>query len=188
MSNKNQYTNRIIPLEREKWEGHKFAQFHYTSNYYYDVEIKREDSNFSLSLVKKPFTVPFEQKPDDFDVLFQPWWEDVKAWGIFESERLIAVIETAEVGWSNRLRVTELWVDDAYHRKGIASALMDVAVKRAKDENRRAIILETQSCNANAIAFYLAYGFTLIGFDSCAYQNNDLERKEVRMEFGILFN
>ena len=186
--NKNHYINRIKPLEREKWEGHKFAQFNYTSNAYYDVEVKHEDNNFTLAFVKRPFDAPFEKKPDDFDVLFQPWWDDVKAWGIVEGEQLVAVIETAVEEWSNRLRVTELWVDDAYHRQGIATALMDIAVKRAKDEKRRVIMLETQSCNENAIAFYLAYGFTLIGFDSCAYQNNDLARKEVRMEFGLLLS
>lgn len=183
---KNDYTNHIIPLEREIWKGHKFAEFHYKANAYYDVEINRMGNDFQVSLIKKPFDKPFIKEPDGFDILFQPWWDDVKAWGIEEGGRLIAVIETAVEKWSNRLRVTELWVDDDYHRKGIATALMDVAIKRAKDEKRRVIMLETQSCNENAIAFYLSYGFTLIGFDSCAYQNNDLERKEVRMEFGIL--
>jgi len=181
----NDYTNRIIPLDRGKWEGHKFAKFRYTSSAYYDVEISRANCDYHISFVKKPFDPPLEKNPDEFDILFQPWWDNVKAWGIIEDERLIAVIETAVEEWSNRLRVTELWVDDAYHRMGVATALMDIAVTRAKDEKRRAIILETQSCNGGAIAFYLAYGFTLIGFDSCAYQNNDLERKEVRMEFGI---
>ena len=37
-------------------------------------------------------------------------------------------------------------------------------------------MLETQSCNTNAIGFYLHEGFTLIGFDACCYANNDLER------------
>ena len=81
--------------------------------------------------------------------------------------------------------VTVLWIADTHRRKGIATALMDIAVRRAKDEKRRAIILETQSRNEGAVAFYLAYGFTLIGFDSCAYQNNDLDRNEVRLDLGI---
>ena len=126
--------------------------------------------------------------PSDTDKLFQPWWDDIKAWGIVDNGRLIAVIETAVEEWSNRLRVTELWIDDAYRRKGIGTALMNIAVKRAKDENRRVIMLETQSRNEAAIAFYLVYGFTLIGFDACAYQNNDMQRREVRMEMGILLD
>jgi ribosomal protein S18 acetylase RimI-like enzyme len=98
---------------------------------------------------------------------------------------LVGVIETAVEEWSNRLRVTELWVDANYRRKGIATALMNVAVQRAKDEKRRVIMLETQSRNESALSFYLSYGFTLIGFDACAYGNDDLNRKEVRMELGI---
>ena len=183
---KNDIKNSIIPLEREQWEGHKFAKFSYTSTTYYDVVINRTGSDFNVSLVKKEFDVPFEMEPDDFDILFQPYWENVKAWGILVDGHLIAVIETAVEEWSNRLRVTELWVDDAYHRRGIATALMDIAIKRAKDEKRRVVMLETQSCNGNAIAFYLSYGFSLIGFDACAYQNNDLKRKEVRLELGII--
>ena len=28
----------------------------------------------------------------------------------------------------------------------------------------------------------------MIGFDSCCYQNGDLDRKEVRLDLGILYN
>ena len=44
----------------------------------------------------------------------------------------------------------------------------------AVSQKRRAIILETQSCNTNAIGFYLHQGFELIGFDTCCYTNNDI--------------
>jgi len=185
---KNDPIDRIIPLEREKWQGY-ILPFHYVSHNFYDVEIARADDNFQVSFVKKPFDIPFEYKPEkDYDKLFQSHWDDVKAWGIVENERLIAAIETAVEEWSNRLRVTELWMDDAFRRQGIGTALMNIAMKRARDEKRRAITLETQSRNENAIAFYLAYGFTLIGFNACEYQNNDLQRKEVRMEMGILLS
>ena len=175
----------IVSLEREQWQGHEFP-FHYISHNYYDVEIRRSDGSFHVSFIKKPFDSPYEHMPDDTDKLFQPWWDDVKAWGVVEGGRLIAAIETAVEGWSNRLRVTELGIDDAYRRRGIGTALMDIAMKRAQNEKRRALMLETQSCNENAIAFYLAYGFTLIGFDACAYRNDDLARREVRLEMGIL--
>ena len=177
--------HRILPLERDRWQDYKL-NFHYISHNYFDIEISRSDDGFQISFLKKPYDTPFEKMPDDSDKLFQPWWDDIKAWGIEENGQLIAVIETAVEEWSNRLRVTELWIDDAHRRKGIGTALMDVALRRAKDENRRVLMLETQSRNEGAIAFYLAYGFSLIGFDACAYQNNDMRRKEVRMEMGIL--
>lgn len=177
--------DRIIPLERGQWQSYVLP-FHYVSHNYYDVEIVRTDDDFNVSFIKKPFDTSFEYSPDnEYDKLFQAHWDDIKAWGITENDRLIAAIETSVEGWSNRLRVTELWIDDAYRRNGIGTALMDIAMKRARDEKRRVVMLETQSRNENAIAFYLAYGFTLIGFNACEYQNNDLERKEVRMEMGI---
>ena len=38
--------------------------------------------------------------------------------------------------------------------------------------------------NVNAIDFYLHEGFSLIGMDTCCYKNDDLQRKEVRLDFG----
>jgi ribosomal protein S18 acetylase RimI-like enzyme len=177
--------DKIMPLEKEKWQGH-LLEFRYTSHNYYDVEIARTNDGFQVSFVKKPFDTPFVMTRHDSDRLFQPWWDDVKAWGIVQEGKLIAAIETASENWNSRLRVTELWVHENHRRKGIAKALMDKAIQRAKDEKRRALVLETQSRNEGAIDFYLNYGFSLMGFDACAYQNNDLDRKEVRMEFGLL--
>jgi ribosomal protein S18 acetylase RimI-like enzyme len=62
---------------------------------------------------------------------------------------------------------------------------MGFAVKVAKEKGARMLVLETQSCNVAAIAFYLKQGFVLIGFDSAAYSNTDLEKKEVRIEMGL---
>ena len=48
----------------------------------------------------------------------------------------------------------------------------------------RMIVLETQSCNEAAIAFYRKNGFSVIGFDLYAYSNTDPERHEVRIKMG----
>lgn len=45
-------------------------------------------------------------------------------------------------------------------------------------------VLERQSCNENAIAFYRKNGFVIIGFDVYSYQNADPERREIRIEMG----
>lgn len=70
-----------------------------------------------------------------YDKLFQPHWDDVKAWGIVEDGRLLAAIETSVEGWSNRLRVTELWIDDAYRRQGIGTALMNMQCSARKTKS-----------------------------------------------------
>jgi len=172
-------------LERERWQDYMLP-FRYISHSYYDVEIKQADGGFSVSFMKKPFDKPYIHDMNDCDKLFQTYRDDIKAWGIVEKDELIAVIETAIEKWNNRHRVTELWIEANYQRRGIATALMGLAVKRAKEEKRRAVVLETQTCNEAALTFYLNYGFTLIGFDVCSYSNNDIQNKEVRVELGML--
>lgn len=61
---------------------------------------------------------------------------------------------------------------------------MDAITAIAKESHARMLVLETQSCNEKAIAFYKKHGFEVIGFDLCAYSNEDLERCEVRIEMG----
>ena len=175
-------TKNITQITQERWNNH-VLNFHYTSKNYYDVEISHNLNSFNVSFTKRPFDTPIT-KNFVFN-LFQPWNTDVKSWGIIENNNIVAVIETAVEGWSNKLRIPALWIDDAYHRQGIGAALINFAIQRAKDENRRMIIVETQSCNENAIAFYLACGFTLVGFDACCYGNDDIAKKEVLLQFGL---
>lgn len=189
-SAKKEMTYEIVPLPKEKWQG-TIIPLSYTTKEYYDVIVRQTPEGFQVSLEKKPFPEPVSHTPDEYDFpdkLYQEHWEKAYAWGILKDEEMIACIETCPEEWSNRLMVTELWVHEDYRRQGIAHALMALAKEQVRRERRRALILETQSCNTEAIAFYLQEGFTLIGFDSCCYQNQDLERKEVRLDLGILYN
>ena len=171
----------IIHLPKDRWQGHALP-FGYRTEACYDVRIEQDPSGFTISMERKPFDAPVEQRFSD--ALYADWWPEACAWGVEKGGKLVAAIETCPETWSNRLRVTELWVDTAYRRQGIGHALMDVAREQARLERRRAIILKTQSRNVPAIDFYLHEGFTLIGMDVCCYSNNDLENKDVRLEFG----
>ncbi|HHU55651.1 MAG TPA: GNAT family N-acetyltransferase [Acholeplasmataceae bacterium] len=176
----------ITYLPKEKWKG-TIIPIHYVTDKYFDVIIDKTIKGFSINIEEKKFDHPVKHKPEDNDFpdrLYQDYYDNANAWGIIIDGELIAVIETNSELWSNRLRITLLWVKDEYQRKGIGHALIEVAKQQAKRENRRAVILETQSCNINAIKFYLHEGFTLIGMDTCCYTNDDLKRKEVRLEFG----
>lgn len=105
-----------------------------------------------------------------------------------EAGALLACIELCPEEWSNRLLVTELWVSEGLQGQGLGKRLMDKAKEIAALQKRRAIILETQSCNTKAIGFYLHQGFALIGFDSCCYTNDDIARREVRVNLGCFFH
>lgn len=62
---------------------------------------------------------------------------------------------------------------------GVGTKLLDAIQVAAASSGARMIVLETQSCNENAIALYRK-----IGFDLYAYSNDDPERHEVRFEMG----
>ena len=180
----------IVPLPREKWKGTPIPM-RYSTTEYMDVAIERTEEGFLVKMEKKPFVEPVTHTPEEYDFpdrLYQEHWEKAYAWGGLDGGDMVACIETFPEEWTNRLMVTELWVHEDYRRRGIAHALMALAKEQVRRERRRALILETQSCNVGAIAFYLQEGFTLTGFDSCCYQNHDLERKEVRLNLGILYN
>lgn len=177
---------QIIHLPKEQWKGH-LIPISYTTDKYYDVIVDKTEAGFTVAMELKEFSQPVSHYPEEYDFpdkLYADYWENACAHGVVVNGELVAAIETAPEEWSNRLRVTELWVSPAYQKLGLGHMLMDVAKEQAKSEKRRAVILETQSCNVNAIGFYLHEGFTLIGFDSCCYANNDLQRKEVRIEMG----
>ena len=87
--------------------------------------------------------------------------------------------------WNNRYRISNICVfDNADRNRGIGSLLMDTILKEASALKARMVVLETQTCNENAIAFYRRYGFEIIGFDLYAYSNTDPEKHEIRIEMG----
>lgn len=176
----------IIHLAKDKWKE-TIIPIGYTTDKYYNVVVNKTDKGFTIDIEKKDFSEPVTHTPEEYDFpdkLYEDHWENAYAWGVLVKNKLIAAIETDQELWSNRLRITELWVAEEYQKKGIGHALIQVVKEQARRERRRAIILETQSCNVNAVDFYQHEGFTLIGIDTCCYRNNDLQRKEVRLEFG----
>lgn len=176
----------IVFLPKEKYKGTP-VPLTYTNDSYYDLEISPMDENgCTVSLVRKPAEV---FKRDHSDTLYEDYWENAEAYGVVsEQGEVLACIEMCPEEWSNRLLVTELWVSEGLRRKGIGKRLMDKAKEIAVSQKRRAVILETQSCNTNAVGFYLHEGFELIGFDTCCYTNDDIGKKEVRLNLGYFFH
>ena len=102
-----------------------------------------------------------------------------------EDGELLGYVEGSPETWNRRFRISNLCIfEDAGRRRGIGTALMDTIAKAADASGVRMLVLETQSCNERAIAFYRKNGFSVIGFDLYAYSNRDPERHEVRVEMG----
>lgn len=183
--------HKIIFLPKEKWKGTVIPMV-VSSGEYFDVEISETENDFNVRMIKKPFARAVTHTPDEYDFpdkLYQDHWPDAEAWGIVGDDgALLACIEVCPESWSNRLAVTELWVAQPLRNQGAGTALMDKAKQIARERGCRAIMLETQSCNTAAIAFYRKQGFRLIGFDTCCYTNQDIQRHEVRLNLGFLLD
>ena len=176
---------KIQYLPRKKWKGFEII-FKYKTTHYFEVTVEQNNDEMSANFCKMAFDDSLEK--EFVDKLYEDYWDNAKSYGLFENDKLIACLEISKEVWSNRLRITELWVDESFRRMGIGTILMNFAKKKAEELKCRAIILETQTCNVNAIDFYLKQGFELFGFDRSFYSNDDLNRKEIRLELGIFIS
>lgn len=170
----------IIKLDNKMYAGRQFTLRYKTNGYY---NIQPEDGGFKITY--QTFEEPAEMSFDDF--FFNEWLEDPVAFGAFENGQLLGYVEGTLEKWNNRYRISNLCVfDDARRHSGIGTALMNTILLEAMESGARMVVLETQTCNENAIAFYRKNGFEIIGFDLFAYTNSDPERHEIRIEMGKL--
>ena len=169
----------IRPLDREIYAGKTFTACYRTNGYY---EIRPSETGFQMDYV--PFAEPTERSFDD--VFFGEWLEDPIAFGAFEGEKLIGYVEGSIEGWNNRFRLSNICVLDFSERsRGVGTALMKRIERAAEDAGARMLILETQSCNENAIAFYKKNGFTKSSASTCTpTPTTDPERHEVQDRNG----
>ena len=169
---------KIRQLENAQYAGRRFTARYQTNGYY---EITAAEGGFRIAYT--PFEAPAARSFDD--VMFGEWLEAPVAFGAFEQERLLGFVEGSIESWNNRFRISNLCVfDKAARGQGIGSMLMARITEAARARGARMLVLETQSCNEAAIAFYRKNGFSVIGFDLYAYSNADPERREVRIEMG----
>ena len=156
---------------------------HYSTTSYYDLSIVREPEAWKIELVLKLLEAPL--KKSYTGTLFEEYLEEPRVFAAVLNGNRVGWIKLGYEKWNNRMCVWEFLVEEEFQRMGIGRLLMSFAAKVAKEKGARMLVLETQSCNVPAIAFYLKQGFNLIRFDSAAYSNEDIKKKEVRLELGL---
>jgi len=173
---------RVVELQKSDTRLPKLEYKHVISSYY-DLEIHHEPYYWRIDLAIKPLDKTAEKNSES--KLFQEFVEEPRVFAAELNDQQVGWIELGYHKWNNRMRVWEFLVKEEFRRNGIGRLLMEHAVGVAKKKGARMLVLETQSCNVPAINFYLKFGFELIGFDTTAYSNEDVEKKEVRLEFGL---
>lgn len=147
------------------------------------MTVLRKKDRWEITLVLEALPKPTEKQFEGG--LFQDFVDEPLVFAAELEGKQVGWIELGFQKWNNRMRIWELLVEERFRRKGIGTILVDYAAKVSKKRGARMLVVETQSCNVPAINFYLKHGFELIGFDIAAYSNEDIERKEVRLEFGL---
>lgn len=178
----NQENVRIIELFKEELPFSKL-KFKYITKEHYGVAVFRKKDGWEIKLVLGALPEPIEKRFEGG--LFQDFVDELRVFAAELEDKQLGWIELGFQEWNNRMRIWELLVKEGFRRKGIGTLLVDHAVKRSKRRVARMLVVETQSCNIPAINFYLKHGFELVGFDVAAYSNEDIKRKEVRLEFGL---
>lgn len=164
-------------MDKEKWKDYEL-KFSYITDGYYSFKVCEWD----FKLIFNPYETTIHKAFTDR--LFGKWLEKSIAFGAFEDNNLIGVVECSHESWNNRLRISNLLVFEDFRNRGVGKLLIDKALQIGADSNVRMVILETQTCNRKAIDFYLKMGFKPIGFDLYCYTNDDIDKTEVRLEMA----
>ncbi len=172
----------IVELTKAEASSVKLL-YRYTSQHYYDLSIRHQPPNWKIELSLKPLEEPIEKTFESR--FFEDYVEEPRAFAAILNGEQVGWLEVGYHKWNNRMRVWEILVKEGFRRKGIGTALMNHAVIVSKEKGARALVLETQTCNVPAISSYLKHGFELVGFDATAYTNQDMDRREVRLELGL---
>jgi ribosomal protein S18 acetylase RimI-like enzyme len=155
----------------------------YTSSYYYDVSVSQKSEGWRIELTRKVFDETLEK--NYVGKLFEDHVQEPRVLVARSDKEEIGWIELGYDRWNNRMRVWEFLMAEGFRKRGIGTLLMNHAVRIAREKGARMLVLETQTNNATAVDFYLRFGFELTGLDKAAYSNDDVEKREVRLEMGM---
>jgi ribosomal protein S18 acetylase RimI-like enzyme len=177
-------TGKIRIVELSKTEANlRMLRSKYSTHEYYDVSVQHEPASWRIGLTRKTFEKELEKEYKGR--LFEDHVEEPRVFVALLGNREVGWIELGYSKWNNRMRVWEFLVEDGFRRRGIGTLLMKKAVRIAKDKGARMLVLETQTNLVRAIDFYEALGFEFVGLDTAAYSNEDVDKKEVRLELGL---
>ena len=171
---------KIVELDRNDYREYTIED-KYTTRYLRLIKVKK--SKAIHICIKKKRIFQHKERSIAFK-LFDEYLDNSQVFGIFEGKKLIACIEGAMESWNNTYRIWKLYVIRKHRKEGLGSALFEHLESLAKRLGARAIVLEVQSCNDPAISFYEKHGLHFIGLNTIAYSNEDVQNKEVRLEYG----
>ena len=176
----------IKQIFKEEYPQGKEVAYSYESDWYYDVIPQTMEQGWTIMLQKKPFSSTYRKHL--IQDLFDEYKGDAEFYLALRDGQEVGVLCLSYVAWNQTTRISDLYIHPECKRQGIGKQLMHFAIERARKLGARLLALETQTSNYNAIEFYKACGFQLVGVDLMSYSNEDMEKKDVRIELGYVLS
>jgi GNAT superfamily N-acetyltransferase len=146
-----------------------------TSESVWQLELRREPGqvNASFREVRLPRSVKIEYPHNPF-ALADDWVRKSMMYTGLMGQDPVGYISLLERGAASVVWVTDLVVNAAHRRKGVASALLMAAQDWAANRSHRRLILETQSKNIPAVRLAQKFGYEFCGYNDHYYINQDV--------------
>ena len=95
--------------------------------------------------------------------------------------KIIGVAITQKYEWNNTLNIEMIEIKNEFRKMGFGTIIMKEIENIAKNNDVRAITLETQTANGIAIEFYKKNGGNIEGIDISLYSSEDIEKEEIAL-------
>lgn len=147
----------------------------YTTEYVWQMESREEDGqtsvNFRRVRLPRSMRVLFPRDPKR---LASDWTRQAQILAAEQAGQLrgylaLSLGPAPGAGW-----VADFAVERRHRRQGVGTALLAAAVKWARENGLRRLVVETQSKNFPAISFCQKNGLVFCGYNDRYYANQDI--------------
>lgn len=158
-------------------------RFAYRSEFFFEVDARTSAAGFGWNLIRRVANPPIVKEHKWMP--FEDHVDSPRGYVASFGNEPVGYVEFTYEEWSRLVRIWHLYVHEGHRGQGVGRVLIDTVKTAAKHFKARGIILETQSCNAPAIAFYQRLGFTFWGLNTGAYSNQDIKNHDVFLWLGL---
>jgi len=147
----------------------------YDTTHVWQLDQRDDDAGITVALrrVRLPRSMPVQYPSLEWDLLNR--WD--QGGGVVVAEvggRLEGFLDLSLHGDEKLCWVHNLVVDRPFRRRGLATALVEEALRWSQQRSLRRVMLAVQSKNDPAIEFWQRCGFSFCGFNDRYFANRDI--------------
>jgi ribosomal protein S18 acetylase RimI-like enzyme len=145
------------------------------TDHVWQMQVRESESQVGVTFhtVRLPRHMRVEY-PRDIEQLVEDWHRE-EAFLVAEADSEVrGYVDLLAMPWQQMGWVTNLAVERAYRRRGIATALLRYARQWARQHGLRRLQAEATTKNYPALCLYQKLGFQFCGFNDHYYSNQDI--------------